>query len=106
MTDDVVWERMPPTPWTIDGRAAVHAFLSGNSGKIDILHYAISASVIDVTDKTHAVASSTMTELIRIRETGAVLRVVGTYSDRFVKLDGVWYFTRRTITPRYEHDNA
>jgi hypothetical protein len=59
MTDDVVWERMPPTPWTLEGRATVHSFLSRNSGKIDILCYAISGSAIDVADRTHAVARST-----------------------------------------------
>jgi hypothetical protein len=52
----------------------------------------------------HAVARSTMSELIRIRETGAALRVVGTYSDQFVKSEGVWCFAKRTITPRYERD--
>jgi hypothetical protein len=101
--NDVVWERMPPAPWTLDGRAAVHGFLASNSSKLDILHYAVSGSVIDMLDETHAVARSTMSELIRNRETGA-LRVVGTYSDHFVKSHGVWCFAKRTITPRYEHD--
>jgi ketosteroid isomerase-like protein len=104
MTEDVVWERLPPTPWVLHGRAAVHGFLTGNDDKIDILHYAVSASSIDLMDEANAVARSTMSELIRIRATGVTLRVVGTYADRFVKLNGLWFFQRRTITPRYEHE--
>jgi ketosteroid isomerase-like protein len=104
MTDDVVWERLAPTPWTLDGRAAVHGFLSGNSGRIDILYYAISASAIDVIDATHAVARSTMSELIRARETGSIVHVVGTYTDKFVVAGGRWLFARRTIAPRFERD--
>jgi hypothetical protein len=104
MTADVVWERMPPTPWTLDGLSAVHAFLTANTGKLDILHYAVSGTAIDVIDDTHAAARSTMSELIRIRETGAALRVVGTYTDRFQRVAGVWLFSRRTIVPRFEQD--
>ncbi|HEY4129774.1 MAG TPA: nuclear transport factor 2 family protein [Gemmatimonadaceae bacterium] len=104
MTEDVVWERMPPTPWTLEGRVTVHSFLSGNSGKIDILYYAISGSAIDVADRTHAVARSTMSELIRNRETGLSVHVVGTYTDQFIKVGDHWLFARRTIAPRFEHD--
>ena len=104
MTDDVVWERLAPTPWMLDGLAAVHSFLAGNSGRIDILYYAISASAIDVVDETHAVARSTMSELIRTRETGSIVHVVGTYTDNFVLAGGRWLFARRTIAPRFERD--
>jgi ketosteroid isomerase-like protein len=104
MTEDVVWERLAPTPWTLDGLAAVHSFLAGNSGTIDILYYAISASAIDVIDATHAVARSTMSELIRTRGTGSIVHVVGTYTDNFVSIDGQWLFARRTIAPRFERD--
>ena len=104
MSDDVVWARMPPTPWTLVGRTAVHNFLAGNSGTIDILHYAISASAISVIDGTHAVARSTMSELIRIRATQAAVYVVGTYTDDFIKTASGWLFARRTIVPRFEQD--
>jgi ketosteroid isomerase-like protein len=104
MADDVVWERLPPTPWTLDGLAAVHRFLTGNSSRIDILYYAISASAIDIMDGTHAVSRSTMSELIRNRETGSVVHVVGTYTDAFVNAGDRWLFARRTIAPRFERE--
>lgn len=104
MTDDVVWERLPPSPWMLEGRAAVHEFLARNSGLLDILDYAVSASAVDVIDDVSAVARSTMSELIRMRVSGTAVRVVGTYRDRFARSDGRWRFIRRTITPRYEHD--
>jgi SnoaL-like protein len=106
MTDDIVWERRPPTPWTLDGRAAVDSFLAKNSGKLDILHYDVSIRAIDVIDATHAISRSTMHELIGIRESGAVIGVVAMYDDRFVKRNGSWFFERRTITPQREEHPA
>ena len=98
MAEDVVWERLPPTPWVLHGRAAVHGFLTSNDDKLDILHYAVSASSIDLLDEANGVARSTMSELIRIRATGVTLRIVGTYVDRFVKRNGLWFFQKRSIT--------
>ena len=102
-TDDIVWERLPPTPWQLAGRDAVLGFLSKNAASLDILLYAIVASSIEIRDADHACARSTMSELIRFK-TGAALHVVGTYSDEFVKADGSWFFSRRTIKARYEED--
>jgi hypothetical protein len=106
MTADIVWERMPPTPWTLEGRAAVDHFLARNSGKLEILHYDVSISVVDVIDAAHALARSTMHELLRILDSGAVIGVVATYDDRFVKLNGSWFFERRTIMPQHEENPA
>jgi hypothetical protein len=104
MTKDLVWERRAPTPWLLEGHDTVREFLTGNSTKLDILHYVISGCAIEIVDATHASARSTMSELILMRQTAVTLRVVGTYEDRFVKEDGAWSFARRTITPRYEQD--
>jgi ketosteroid isomerase-like protein len=104
MTEDVVWERMPPMPWTLGGLPSVRAFLADNSHKLNILHYEITGTAIQVTDAIHAHARSTMSELIHLRDPGTTIRVVGTYADRFIKTEHGWQFARRTITPRFEHD--
>lgn len=104
--ENVVWERLPPMPWTLRGRDAVRGFLTGNSDKLDVLLYSIAATTIEVEDVDHATARSTMSELIRLRETGTALHVVGTYSDVFVRREGNWLFLKRTIQPRYEEDVA
>ena len=102
-TSDITWERLPPTPWQLAGHDAVLGFLSKNAASLDILLYAIVATSIEVRDAEHASARSTMSELIRF-ETGAALHVVGTYSDEFVKTNGSWLFSRRTIKARYEEE--
>lgn len=68
-TDDAVWERLPPTPWKLEGREAIRTFLAGNVDKLDVLLYAVSATAIDVQDPEHASARSTMSELIRFKKT-------------------------------------
>jgi ketosteroid isomerase-like protein len=104
MTEDVVWERKPPTPWILQGREAVSSFLTGNLNKLTILHYDVSASAVEIIDPTHAMCRSTMTELIRLHDSDAVLRVVGTYNDDLINSAGLWKFARRAITPRFEQD--
>jgi ketosteroid isomerase-like protein len=106
MAEDAVWERLPPTPWTLEGRDAIRAFLANNVDVLDILLYTVSATAIEVEGPERASARSTMSELLRFKKTGAGLHVVGTYHDRFVKKDGQWWFARRTIQPRYEEDVA
>jgi ketosteroid isomerase-like protein len=104
MEDDVVWERKPPTPWTLAGRDAVGAFLAGRLSNLTILHHEISGSAIDIADPTRATCRSIITELVRVRDTRAVVRVVGTCNDEFGKSAGGWRLVRRTITPRFEQD--
>jgi hypothetical protein len=99
MTDDVVWERRPPLPWTLTGLQAVRAFLAKNLTKLVILHYDISSSAVELVDATHATCRSTMNELIHLHESKTVLRVIGTYDDEFTKSEGTWQFTRRTMVP-------
>jgi hypothetical protein len=104
-TSNIVWERLPPTPWKVEGRDAVHAFLTNNANSLDVLLYTVAATSIDVRDAQHASARSTMSELIRFK-TGAALHVVGSYSDDFVKTNDGWRFSKRTIRARYEEDVA
>ena len=105
-TEDAAWERLPPTPWKLEGRDAIRAFLSKNSGTVDVMLYTVAATAIEVQGPGRASARSTMSELIRFKKTGAGLHVVGTYYDQFIERNGVWLFVRRTIHPRYEEDVA
>lgn len=105
-SDDIVWEREPPTPWKLDGRDAVFAFLNRNREALDVLLYTVTASAIDVHDRDRASARSTMSELIRFKKTGAALHVVGTYHDEFAKKNGRWLFSKRKIEPRFEGEVA
>lgn len=101
-TEDVVWERLPPVPWKLEGRRAIREFLAKNGGTMEIISYTVNAASIDVLDPDHATSRSTMSELLRFKETGAVLLVVGTYRDTFTMVGAQWRFSRRTISPRYE----
>ncbi|AKU92086.1 nuclear transport factor 2 family protein [Vulgatibacter incomptus] len=101
-SEDVVWERQPPNPWVLDGREAVFGFLEGNMPKLDVRLFHVTATAIELEDETNAVARSTMSELLRFKETGREVHVVGTYHDRFKKEAGRWRIVRRTIEPRFE----
>lgn len=43
-TDDIVWERLPPTPWKLAGHDAVLGFLTKNESTLDVLLYTVAAS--------------------------------------------------------------
>ncbi|QRK11519.1 nuclear transport factor 2 family protein [Archangium violaceum] len=103
-TEDAVWERRPPTAWRIEGREAIRAFLARNSDKVDVVSYTVSATAIHVQGPEHASARSTLVELLRFMDTGRGLRIIGTYTDEFVKKDGRWWFKHRTGHPRYEDE--
>ncbi|AKF04871.1 nuclear transport factor 2 family protein [Sandaracinus amylolyticus] len=100
----IVWERRSSDAWRLDGREAIRAFLTGNEEHIEVLLYAVSATSIELHDAGHATARSTMSEHIRVLETGATVHVVGTYTDELVREDGEWRIAHRTFVPRYEED--
>ena len=105
-SEDVVWERTPPNPWVLEGRDAVFGFLLGNAPKLDIRLFQVGATAIQIHDETSATARSTMSEIIRLKESGVEIHVVGTYHDRFEKRDGRWWIVRRTIHPRFDRPIA
>lgn len=101
--EDATWERLPPSPWVLKGRKEVMGFLEGNRPKLDVRVFAVQATSVELLGSgDEAVARSTMSEILRFKESGQELHVVGTYHDRFEKRDGRWWITRRTFEPRFE----
>lgn len=107
LTEDAVWETLPPIGWRAEGRSAIVAFLSGNGDRVELLSYQLSSTAIDVQSPTRASARSFMNELLRLKQSETGLRLAGTYLDRFQKgPDGRWRFAHRTFQVRYEDDVA
>lgn len=106
LAEDVVWERLPPHPWKLEGRDAILSFLAQNEATLDVLFYDVSAPAIRLDDPEHATARSTLSETLRFKKTGAIIRFIGTYHDQFARRDGRWVLTRRTFQARYEEDGA
>lgn len=104
-SNDVVWERRGSPSWKLEGREAIRAFLSKNDSVVEIVSFTIASARIEIVGDGRAVARSTMNELLRFIETDAVVQVVGTYEDEFVRRgsDG-WLLVRRTIVPRFERN--
>lgn len=103
-TDDAVWEALPPMGWKLRGREAILGFLTGNTGKVEVLSYSLVATAIEFQGADRAIARSTMHELLRLHQSQTALQIVGTYSDELRKQNGKWLFTRRSFRLRYEDD--
>jgi len=106
LTPEVIWEKLPPNPFKLQGRDAVQAFLTHGTARVEVLRYSISAPAIEVRGPDRATARSTLSELLFLKDRGTTLHLVGTYSDEFVKQSGQWLFAKRTFRPRYEEDVA
>ncbi len=104
LTDDVVWEALPPIGWKLEGLQAVRGFFAKNEGKVEVLSYNVLASNVELQAPDRATARSTMIELLHLKEKDVGLQIVGTYTDSFVKREGVWRFERRSFAMRYEAD--
>ncbi|AGC47311.1 hypothetical protein MYSTI_06038 [Myxococcus stipitatus DSM 14675] len=102
--EDAVWEVQAPPPmgWTFQGRAAIHQGMTANLGRVELRVQTVSPTVIHVQGPDRATARSTLDEVLRFKETGKDVRIVGTYSDQLVKQAGQWKFARRTFIPRYD----
>jgi ketosteroid isomerase-like protein len=96
-TQDLTWERLPPSPFTLQGREAVLGFLRGNDSTLDVLLFSVAALSIDIQGPERATARSTMSERVRFKDTGAALHVVASYFDQFTRTRDGWRFSRRTV---------
>ncbi|WP_426745449.1 nuclear transport factor 2 family protein [Myxococcus faecalis] len=105
-TEDAVWEvkAAPPMGWTFEGRNAIREGMTGNTARVELRVMSVTPIVVHVQGPERATARSTLDEVLRVRQTGKDLRVVGTYSDQLVKQDGQWRFARRTFEFRYEEE--
>ncbi|SET39735.1 conserved hypothetical protein [Myxococcus fulvus] len=105
-TEDAVWEvkAAPPMGWTFEGRDAIREGMTSNTARVELRVQSVTPIVVHVQGPERATARSTLDEVLRIKQTGKYLRVVGTYSDQFVKQDGQWRFSRRTFEFRYEEE--
>ena len=81
-----------------EGRPAIQRFLLDNPNGVDVLAYAASMPVIELTALDRARSRLHITELLRLRATGETKRIFGTYEDELVKRDGRWYFAHRRFT--------
>jgi ketosteroid isomerase-like protein len=106
LTEDAVWEVAGPKGWRFEGLAAIKAGLAGNVEKVEMLVQTLSPVVIHVEGPERATARSTLNEVLRFKDSGTAMQIVGTYSDQLVKQDGRWRFARRTFHLRYEDDVA
>jgi uncharacterized protein (TIGR02246 family) len=102
--EDAVWEALPPIDWRFEGRPAIKAGLTANLTKVDMYFQIISATAIDVLGPDRAAARSTLSEMLRFKETGVAMQVVGSYTDQLVKRDGKWLFLRRSFRLRFEDE--
>ncbi|QSQ13822.1 nuclear transport factor 2 family protein [Myxococcus landrumensis] len=103
-TEDAVWEVQAPPPmgWTFEGRDAIRAGMTGNLDRVELRVQTVSPTAIQVQGPERATARSTLDEVLRFKDTGKDVRIVGTYSDQLVKQEGQWKFARRTFIPRFE----
>ncbi|WP_338864499.1 nuclear transport factor 2 family protein [Myxococcus stipitatus] len=103
-TEDAVWEVQAPPPmgWTFEGREAIRQGMTGNVGRVELRVQTVSPTVIHVQGPNRATARSTLDEVLRFKDTGKDVRIVGTYADQLVKQGGQWKFARRTFIPRYD----
>jgi ketosteroid isomerase-like protein len=104
LTDDVVWEALPPIGWRMQGKQAVLGFFDGNEGKVEVLLYSLVATHVKLESSEKATARSTMSEFLHLKDKGKAIHIVGTYTDRLVKRDGRWLFASRSFQLRYEED--
>ncbi|NTX59501.1 nuclear transport factor 2 family protein [Myxococcus sp. CA051A] len=103
---DAVWEVLAPPPlgWTFEGRDAIRKGMAANAERIDLRVQSVTPIVVHVESPERATARSTLDEVLRFKQTGLDRRIVGTYSDQFVKQDGHWKFSRRTFRLRYDEE--
>jgi hypothetical protein len=104
LTEDIVWEALPPISFKLEGLEAIRGFFRNNEAKVEVLVYSVAATSIELDGPERATARSTMNELLHLKEKGAGLQIVGTYVDHFVKQNGDWRFSRRQFELRFEDD--
>lgn len=95
--DDAVWEVGPEPKLHVQGRDAIVAKLHETVGAQELLVQANFAVTIDVVDRDHARAHSTIVELGR-EPGGKGMQVIGSYDDELVRVAGRWQYARHVMT--------
>jgi hypothetical protein len=81
-----------------DGQAAIRSWLTRNPGRVEILFYLASEPAVDLVSHERARAQTTITELLRLKDTGEIKQLFGVYSDELVQRGGEWRFAHRRFT--------
>jgi uncharacterized protein (TIGR02246 family) len=103
--DDAIWEVGPPANLRVAGRDSIVAMLRQTVGRQELLVQANFAVVIDLHDRDHATAHSTIVELGR-EPSGKGMQVIGRYDDELVRDRGTWKYARHAMTVTFDNDAA
>jgi uncharacterized protein (TIGR02246 family) len=101
--DDAVWEVGPEPAIHVQGRDAILAKLHETVGRQQLLVQANFAVMIDVHDRDHATAHSTIIELGR-EPSGKGMQVIAAYDDKLVRIDGAWKYASHKMTVALAND--
>jgi len=101
-TGDAVWEVGPEPAIHVRGRDAIMAKLHETVGRQELLVQANFAMMIDVVDRDHARAHSTIIELGRAASGG--MQVIAAYDDELVRVGGRWRYARHKMTVKLAND--
>ena len=94
--EDATWEtEAGGLGFRHEGRAAIRRFLLENPNGVEVVFYMVAPPAIELGAEGDARTRTTITEILRLRATGEMKRLFGTYTDDLVKRDGHWRFARR-----------
>lgn len=88
------------------GRAAITRWLAENPNHVEVVFYLASPPAITQHSPDRATARTSMTELLRLKRTGELLQLFGSYTDELVRRDGRWRFAHRRFELRHQQPAA
>jgi ketosteroid isomerase-like protein len=102
-SEDAVWEASAgKLGFRHEGRAAIQAWLTDNPGRVEVLFYLAGPSAIELQTAGRAHAFTSVTELLRSRDTGEVRQLFGVYRDELVDEGGRFRFAHRRFELRHD----
>jgi hypothetical protein len=101
--DEAVWESAAGgLGFRHQGRDAIARWLTSNPNRVEVLFYLASPPVVELVAPGRARTRTTMTELLRLLDTGEVRQLFGIYTDELVLRGGRWRFAHRRFELRHE----
>jgi hypothetical protein len=95
------WRTSPPFNHDLQGRAAIREGIAATVSPMDFLVQMSHSVVIDRYAPDQAATTVVVNEVGRVSAARAGVFVLGVYTDRLSKVDGVWAFDERFFQGHY-----